>query len=229
MKILVIGAHPDDIEIFMYGLVALLKKRGDEIRLAIATDGAAGTVTNSKNLAFMRMQETEKALKPLGKPDFLKIPDGRLSHFSASESIIYDYIKEVSPDLIKTHSPEDYHPDHRALSMFVSQSVGFTCPILYADTLMGVQFLPEFYIDITDVFKEKMNAISKHISQTPEKFISATTLLNRFRSSQCNGPEGTYAEAYKMSRTFPFSDIRSLLPEAPRYRPYYTKNSDGLI
>ena len=42
MKILALGAHPDDIEIFMLGLLLCFKSRGDEIYMAIATDGAAG-------------------------------------------------------------------------------------------------------------------------------------------------------------------------------------------
>ena len=42
MKILAVGAHPDDIEIFMYGFLSICRDRGDEIFLSIATDGSAG-------------------------------------------------------------------------------------------------------------------------------------------------------------------------------------------
>ena len=42
MKILAVGAHPDDIEIFMYGLLSVCKNRGDELVLVVATEGAAG-------------------------------------------------------------------------------------------------------------------------------------------------------------------------------------------
>ena len=229
MKLLAIGAHPDDIEIFMYGLVALYKKRGDTIHLAVATDGAAGKLNNFKNLKVTREYETINALKLIGTPDFLGLPDGKLSYYDKAQLTIDNYIKKIEPNLIVTHSPNDYHPDHRALSLYVSQSAGFSCPVLYADNLMGVNFLPEVYVDISSVFKDKINAIAEHKSQSPQKFVSATTLLNRFRSAQCNGPDNTYAEAYGMSKTFPFSDIRDFLPESPKYRPYYSKKSDGLI
>ena len=48
MKILAIGAHPDDIEIFMFGLLSVYSSRGDEIGMIIATDGAAGNVLSNK-------------------------------------------------------------------------------------------------------------------------------------------------------------------------------------
>ena len=54
MKILAIGAHPDDIEIFMYGLLKLLKNNGNEIFLAIATDGALGGDNSKENLVEIR-------------------------------------------------------------------------------------------------------------------------------------------------------------------------------
>ena len=60
MKILAIGAHPDDIEIFMYGFLSVCKNRGDEIDLIIATDGAAGSVLSNVNLAEIRKKPSEK-------------------------------------------------------------------------------------------------------------------------------------------------------------------------
>ena len=65
MKVLAIGAHPDDIEIFMYGTLALFKKQGHHIFLGIATDGAAGKLQNSKNLKEIRKKEAISGLKNL--------------------------------------------------------------------------------------------------------------------------------------------------------------------
>ena len=62
MKVLALGAHPDDIEIFMYGTLLSCKKRGDEIFLAIATDGAEGGIQKGKKLALKRKLETQQAL-----------------------------------------------------------------------------------------------------------------------------------------------------------------------
>ena len=77
MRILAIGAHPDDLEIFCYGLLAACKSRGDELHLAVATDGAAGTVAGRDDrLAVRRADETRTALTALGVPVLLGLPDG---------------------------------------------------------------------------------------------------------------------------------------------------------
>ena len=94
---------------------------------------------------------------------------------------------------------------------------------------MGVNFIPDIYVDISGFFDDKIKAIGCHKSQRPNKFISAVKIWNRFRSAQCNGPELSFAEAYRVNKSFPFVDIRSMLPKEPKYRPFYSKNSDGLI
>ena len=66
MKILAIGAHPDDIEIFMYGFLASCKSRGDEIYMIVATDGGAGKVIEKSNIVEIRKNETIMGLKKLG-------------------------------------------------------------------------------------------------------------------------------------------------------------------
>ena len=229
MKLLAIGAHPDDIEIFMYGFIAQCFSRGDEIFLTIATDGTAGDLNTSQDLKLIRYNEAKEGLKKLGNPYFLNLPDGKLSACLEARSIIYNHISDINPDIIVTHAPEDYHPDHRALSLYVSEAASFKRPVILADTLMGVNFMPDIYVDISNFMNEKVNAILKHQSQKPENFVDAVKILNGFRSSQCNGPLNTYAEAYRTDKTFPFSDIRNLLPKAPPYRKYYTKESAGLI
>ena len=72
-----IGAHPDDIEIFMFGLLSVLKKKGEKIHCIVATDGGKGG-TNLENLANVRKKETTLALKNLSEITFLELPDGEL-------------------------------------------------------------------------------------------------------------------------------------------------------
>ena len=229
MKILAIGAHPDDIEIFMFGLLSICLQRGDEIGLIVATDGSAGSVSINKNLAQIRKNETTKALQNIAIPDMLGFQDGMLTSTKNAHTIINKKIKSFDPDLIITHAPEDYHPDHRILSHYVTQSAGFTSPVIFCDTLMGVNFNPNFYVDISEVFQKKADAIMSHKSQTPEKFLEATTLMNRFRSAQCNAPKNNFAEAYRHDVSFPFSDIRSLLPGSPKIRNFYKNSKDSFI
>ena len=229
MKVLAIGAHPDDIEIFMLGLLMSCKARKDKIYMAVATDGAAGNVLDYSDLVNVRKRESTNALKDLGEIFFLDFPDGELSYNKDAPQDIKKFILKTNPDLIITHAPEDYHPDHRSLSHYVSQAAGFNCPVLFADTLMGVNFIPEYYLDISSHIEKKKKAIFEHKSQSPKKFYEATLLLNRFRSAQCNTADGQYAEAYRFEKRFPFSDIRSLLPNSPSINPFYKSNLKSLI
>ena len=170
MKILAVGAHPDDIEIFMYGILSIFSKRNDEITMIIATDGGAGSVTSNKNLSEIRKKETIEALKIFGTPIFLDYLDGELSIQPNITSILKKSIDSIEPDLIITHPPEDYHSDHRSLSQYVKSSAGFKYPVLFCETLMGVNFNPNIYIDISKYFQDKTKAILKHKSQKPENF-----------------------------------------------------------
>ena len=65
MKILAVGAHPDDIEIYMYGLLMVCLKRGDNIYPVVATDGSLGNVLIKKNLKNIRKKEAMQSLKNL--------------------------------------------------------------------------------------------------------------------------------------------------------------------
>lgn len=229
MKILAIGAHPDDIEIYMFGLLSVYLNQGHDIYPLVATDGSLGTVNLKKNLKTIRKKETKNALKIFFNPIFLDEKDGGL--FS-SVSIIPKLKRNISsilPDLIITHSPYDYHSDHRALSKYVKETTGFRCPIIYADTLMGVNFNPKIYIDISQYIEEKLSAIMCHKSQNPEKFVHATKLLNNFRAGQCNGEVNGYAEAYSFESVFPFCDIRNLLPLPPMTNKYYDNNPNSFL
>ena len=229
MKILAIGSHPDDIEIFMFGFLSTCLQRGDQICLVIATDGSMGGVHPGLKLAKKRKLEAQNGLKYLGEPIFLNFKDGSLHDEKMASKVIREIVNDNQPDLIVTHAPEDYHPDHRALSYFVTDAAGFICPVLFCDTLMGVGFTPDYYVDISLHFTAKKNAIMAHSSQGPSRFARASQIMNRFRAAQCNAPDDHYAEAYRIDNRFPFADIRDRLPPSPPYRPFYVSGSDALI
>jgi len=229
MKILAIGAHPDDIEIFMFGLLTLFKERGDEVYLMIATDGSMGGANKGELLKNKRKFETISALKNLSSPIFLDITDGELGDDSQHKKIIKENILNIMPDLIITHSQNDYHADHRSLSLLASSSVSHYIPIMYCDTLMGINFQPNYYVDITNIFAMKKKAILNHYSQDPQRFVDLSILMNSYRSAQCNSPRGCFAEAYSFTHSFPFADIRNILPPSPKLRPFCIENQNGFL
>ncbi|MDO8359058.1 MAG: PIG-L deacetylase family protein, partial [Devosia sp.] len=156
MRILAFGAHPDDIEIYMFGTLAAAGARSDDVVLAIATDGAAGGGGNSAELRHIRHAEACAAARLLGlTPRFLNFPDGALVADAGLITTLKSTIAETAPDLIITHAPNDYHGDHRALSDAVRIAASFAAPVLWADTLQGAGFVPTHYVDITEHFATK--------------------------------------------------------------------------
>lgn len=229
MKVLGIGAHPDDIEIFMYGLLSIYKKEGHQVHTIIATDGAKGGATKGKKLAQQRADEAVSGLAKLSSPIFLNLPDGELGDELEHKKIIKENILKITPDLIITHSENDYHADHKSLSIITQGVASHYIPILYCDTLMGLNFNPNYYVDITDYYEFKKEAILKHKTQDPQRFVDLFELMNSYRSAQCNAPKGHYAEAYKFTASFPFSDIREMLPSPMKLRPFHVVNQHGFL
>lgn len=219
-RLLALGAHPDDIEIYMFGTLAAAAARGDELVLAIATDGAGGGKADPEVLRRTRRVEATTAAQLLGvTPTFLDFPDGTLTADAALVGALKALIAATRPDVILTHAPNDYHGDHRALSDAVRLAASFTAPVLWADNLQGVGLVPTHYVDTSAHFDIKTRAIRAHVSQDPERFVLATDRLNAFRAGQANGGPGSYAEAFRFEPSYPFVDIRDLLPPAPPVRP----------
>jgi LmbE family N-acetylglucosaminyl deacetylase len=219
MRILAIGAHPDDLEIFAYGTLCAWAAMGAELTLAIATDGAKGGAQPADVLRQLRAQETRAALAPLGAPLFLGFPDGLLRADAALEDRLRDLIRQTAPDLLLTHAPNDYHADHRALSAAALQASGFSVPVLFMDTLNGTGFVPSHWVDITAHWPAKTAAILTHTSQDPDRFVAMATRQAAFRAGECNCLPEARAEAFRFDPRFPFADIRALLPPAPALRP----------
>ena len=219
MRILALGAHPDDLEIFAYGALAAWAAMGADLVLAIATDGAKGGATPGPALARRRAEETTAALAPLGLPRFLGFADGALRADAALEGALAALIAETAPDLVLTHAPNDYHADHRALSAAALQAANFAVPVLFMDTLNGTGFQPTHWVDVTAHWPAKEAAIRAHDSQSPERFIATANRQAAYRAGECNAPPEARAEAFRFEPRFPFADIRALMPPAPPLRP----------
>ncbi|MFA6155524.1 PIG-L deacetylase family protein [Mesorhizobium sp.] len=219
MKILALGAHPDDIEIFMFGTMAAYAAQGAQLDFAIATDGARGGMGDPRALSRARREEASQAAALLGvEPRFLDFPDGALVADAGLIAALKALIAEIGPDLAITHAPNDYHGDHRALSDGVRIAASFAVPVLHADTMGGTGFAPTHYVDISAHAAIKAKAIRMHQSQDPDRFVDVARTQNEFRAGQCNGVPGSLAEAFRFEPAFPFADIRALLPPAPPIR-----------
>jgi LmbE family N-acetylglucosaminyl deacetylase len=219
MKVLCIGAHPDDLEILMGGTIAAFLDQGAEVLMATATDGAKGGTIDPGELVRVRQREAAAGADVFGlSPLMLGFPDGGLRAEGAVIDRIAELIRAERPNLVITHAPNDYHGDHRALSDAVRIAANFVTPVMWMETIMGVGFVPTHYIDITPFIELKRRAIRQHKSQDPERFVAMAELGGRYRAAQCNDIEG-YAEVFRFEPIYPFADPRNLLPPAPGLAP----------
>ena len=170
----------------------------------IATNGAKGGIIKGKKLVEQRANEAISGLAKLSSPILLNLPDGELGDELEHKKIIKENILKIMPDLIITHSENDYHADHKSLSIITQGVASHYIPILYCDTLMGLNFNPNYYVDITDHYELKKEAILKHKTQDPQRFVSLFELMNSYRAAQCNAQKISMLRRIISNLHFPF-------------------------
>lgn len=127
-KVLVVLAHPDDIEINCGGLVSRLTSSGKSVRLVVTTNGGRGMKNkkgiNEKDFGRERVEEQMKSGEILGVPrreNFnLQIPDGELETTIENIEKVVFHIRQFKPDLVITHNPEDFFIDFNNKSTWVN-------------------------------------------------------------------------------------------------------------
>jgi LmbE family N-acetylglucosaminyl deacetylase len=176
LKIVVVGAHPDDPETICGGTMAVYSAAGHEVVSAYLTKGEAGIPGKSHDeAAKIRTEEALKACKILhARPEFLGQIDGSCEITPNRYTDVFEFLKKENPDLVITHWPIDTHRDHRICSNLVLDAwfrLQKKFDLLYAEAMTGTQsqnFLPTDYVDITSVIKQKHDACFIHLSQKLE-------------------------------------------------------------
>jgi LmbE family N-acetylglucosaminyl deacetylase len=221
MKILAIGAHPDDAEICCFGTLARCVERGDSVVVCAVTNGNQGhSEIEPTQLRVIRMGEGAKSAQVIGASYCtLDIDDMALNaQDEATRLQMTDLLRSVQPDLIITHAFEDYHPDHVATAELVfycmvqaslaqvkTKHAVLTKPVVlyHMDKVGGGAFIPTDFVDIQTTFDSKLEALSCHASQleflkkTANKdLLHATEVLAEYRGLQCGC---RYAEGFRIS------------------------------
>ena len=124
LRLLVIGAHPDDAEYKAGGLAALYRSLGHEVKFISVTNGGSGHhLISGPELVERRRAEAATAAAPLGiVSEVWDHPDGRLEPTLERREQVIRAIRSYRPDLVLTHRLNDYHPDHRATSYLVQDA-----------------------------------------------------------------------------------------------------------
>lgn len=169
MKVLVMAAHPDDTEVLCAGTLALLASHGVHAAVAHMTVGDKGGTDSRDEMARTRAAEAKASCDLIGAkyiPGFC----GDLELFDNAEhqARMLASLQDVRPDVVLTHAPNDYHPDHRTTSVATVAAVytsALPIEVWYMDNLGGVDFVPETYVDIGATFDSKLSMLRCHESQ----------------------------------------------------------------
>jgi LmbE family N-acetylglucosaminyl deacetylase len=217
LKVMFIGAHPDDAEIYSFGTLFAYAEHHADIILVLATAGEGGLAARSKHqpLGVTRMAEAEQAAAMLmARVIQLGMADGGLG----PQRVILlrklaDFISFERPDVILTHSPNDYHPDHRVLSAAVNFVAIDRVPVFFIDNMKGRNFIPTHYVNIKKFHAQKMLALRQHQSQKPRRYVLAATALAADRGFAATGRTDALMEGLRIYDSPAFKSITHLLPK----------------
>lgn len=187
IRIIMIGAHPDDCDQDGGGTAILYAKMGYAVKFVAVTNGDAGHQTESgTELAKRRFAEAQEAGKRFGVTyDVLDNHDGQLVPSLKVRYEIIKKIREWNADVVIAPRPNDYHPDHRYTGVLVQDAaymVGVPAvepevPALKKNPVFLYfqdhfqrpnSFRPDVAIDISSVYDQKVHALDAHQSQMYE-------------------------------------------------------------
>ena len=210
MKILAVGAHPDDIEIGCAATLALFKRKGYEVYFLVLTRGEASGDPKIREIECIESAGIIGADKIyFGNLEDTKITDG-IETITEIENVI----NLVRPDILFVHSPRDTHQDHRNTSL-AAMSAGRKLRniLLYESPAALREFCPQIFVDVESAFGLKMEALRRFNSQSSKNFyedlsrhdadetmlpiINAMEGLARFRGFQIGV---RIAEAFEVGR-----------------------------
>ncbi|MGH8560076.1 MAG: PIG-L deacetylase family protein [Methylococcales bacterium] len=223
LKILVIGAHPDDIELGCGGTILELRKRNHEVHALIVTDGCGG----EERSPITREKEANDAAKVLGlrTVEFGRIRDGQTQLGDTLFNLVMTQIVRHKPDLVICHANvASEHSDHKNVSETVKTICGrrttklkalmFEVPSYCADR----SFTPRLYVNIDSSIETKQEAVNQHISEIARGTISLDQVEKRacFRASEI-GSRVSHAEAFALEPAdTDISEIVKLMPFVAR-------------
>ncbi|HZP31016.1 MAG TPA: PIG-L family deacetylase [Acidimicrobiia bacterium] len=196
MKVLAIGAHPDDVELGVGGTLVRHIARGDEVTLLVMTRGELGIHEDSS-----RSHEQLRASEALGATllwgDF---HDGAVPAGADAITLIDDALRRTGASLVYTHAPDDTHQDHRATSIASLAAARRVSTVLYYETPSTQHFQPTLFVDIEESLRTKVELLRAHLSQVLRDGpvdIEAVVAQARFRGSQSRV---RHAEAFESAR-----------------------------
>jgi LmbE family N-acetylglucosaminyl deacetylase len=189
--VLALFAHPDDAEFLCGGTLIQLNKAGAQIHMATLTAGDCGSaILPAEKISALRRKEAERAAARLAAEySCLGARDLRICYNDATLNKVLELVRRVNPDVVFTHSPQDYMVDHETVSRlaqtacFGAMAPNFqtgakvaappvrSVPHLYytqpfgGRDILGTEIRPRLAVDIRESLEEKKALVACHESQ----------------------------------------------------------------
>lgn len=184
LRIICFGAHPDDCELRAAGVAAKWSSQGHQVKFVSLTNGDIGHWREAGGpLAQRRIKEVQDAADILGiTTEVVDIHDGELIPTLENRQIVTRLIREWEADIVMSHRPNDYHPDHRNTGVLIQDAaymvtVPFFCPdtphleknpvfLYYEDRFQKPNpFSPDIVVSIDEVIEPKLAVTAALVSQ----------------------------------------------------------------
>ncbi len=229
-RILVVTAHPDDIDFGAAATIAGWVDDGIEVRYCLVTRGDAGGFDNTprEQMPVLREEEQRAAAAEVGVKHltFLDYPDGQVYLTHELRRDLTRQIREFRPDRVLTHSPQRNwarigtgHPDHLAVgeatlcAVYPDARNPFAHPELLATEGLGAWTVrevwlmggpdPDHAVDVTDTVDRKIAALRRHVSQTSHLPDLAGMVRGWLTANAAEKglPDGRLAEVFQVVNT----------------------------
>jgi N-acetylglucosamine malate deacetylase 1 len=238
IDILAIGVHPDDVELSCSGVLLVEKASGKKTGIIDLTQGELGT----RGTAETRYVEAANAAKILQVDvrENLKMADGFFENNEANQRKIIQSLRTYQPEVVLCNAPTDRHPDHGRSAKLVADACFLSGlqkietshngekqlpwrPKYVLNYIQDRLLLPDFVIDITDVFEQKLESIKAYTTQFytpgedgPQTYISTPDFLDSviYRHKWFGKMIGVkYAEGFISEKTIGFKNFDALIKE----------------
>ena len=233
---LAIAAHPDDIEFLMAGTLLLLARAGYTIHYWNLANGCCGTTEyDVATITLLRATEARAAAQRMGAIYHPSIcNDLEIFYDRKTLRRVASTMREVAPDIVLTHAPQDYMEDHMNTSrLTVTAAFSRGMPNFPVDPprpavagkttlyhaqpyshrdMLGQPVVPQFFVDVTDVIEEKVELLRCHAtqkkwldeSQGHDSYLETLRALDR-EAGDLSGAY-TYAEGWRKHLHMGFCD-----------------------
>lgn len=196
MKVVAIGAHPDDIELGCGGALLAHRRRGDDVTLLVMTTGERGPQASRS-----RIQEQHDAARFLGaRVQWGEFEDGAVPEGRPTVAVIESVLERAAADVVYTHVARDTHQDHRATGLATLAAARRFTRVLGYEAPTTVGFRPQLFVDVAATVDDKLDLIRAHASQVLKNGLvdlEAVQAQARYRGFQARV---RHAEAFEAER-----------------------------